>query len=211
MFEYNEIKSGESTIVKSVTQDFRREASVRPKQPGNLKGCRLCHGDHNVFKCKTYNHRDTIKDQIKRLNLCFNCLSTRHTSKECGSRFNCKNCQGRHHTLICHVPGPNPTNHPNVVRANTNQSSHVDRGSASNNTSTPEPIATSSNQTVDAQPGSHSSLVVSQSSCRVGSDLPSAVLPTVGVRVSNQQKNGIYEHVNRYGITKELYKHQFGT
>ena len=190
MFEYNEIKSGEPTVVKTVTQEYRREASVRPKQGGNSMGCKLCNGDHNVFNCKRYRNRDAIRDQMKRLNLCFNCLSTKHTSKECGSRFNCKNCQGRHHTLICHVPGPNPTNHPNVVRANTNQPSQVDRGSASNNTPTPEPIATSSNQAVGAQPGSHSNLVVSQSSCSVGGDLPSAVLPTVGVRVSNNRKAG---------------------
>ncbi|XP_065075025.1 uncharacterized protein LOC135698823 [Ochlerotatus camptorhynchus] len=40
--------------------------------------------------------------EVRRHQLCRNCLRKGHHSKDCSSSSNCRKCCGRHHTLLCH-------------------------------------------------------------------------------------------------------------
>ena len=67
--------------------------------------CIHCNGDHKVWNCdafKTASMEDK-KSSVSKAKLCFNCLSTGHQTKACSSKFSCKFCKSRHHSLI-HSP-----------------------------------------------------------------------------------------------------------
>ncbi|XP_062557644.1 uncharacterized protein LOC134222513 [Armigeres subalbatus] len=46
--------------------------------------------------------RDSL---LKSHGLCRNCFRAGHHAKECQSKYSCKNCKGRHHTLVCFKQG----------------------------------------------------------------------------------------------------------
>ncbi|XP_062534496.1 uncharacterized protein LOC134203623 [Armigeres subalbatus] len=64
--------------------------------------CVVCSSDHFLYQCNEF-HRMTVSDRdslLKSHGLCRNCFRTGHHAKECQSKFSCKNCKGRHHTLV---------------------------------------------------------------------------------------------------------------
>lgn len=65
--------------------------------------CFLCRGDHILRWCSVFAQlRPTEKDdEIRRHGLCRNCLGKGHTCRNCPSRFSCRRCGARHHTLLC--------------------------------------------------------------------------------------------------------------
>ncbi len=67
--------------------------------------CIHCNGDHKVWNCDAFKAASTEekKSSILTAKLCFNCLSPGHQTKACSSKFSCKFCKSRHHSLI-HAP-----------------------------------------------------------------------------------------------------------
>ncbi|XP_062558161.1 uncharacterized protein LOC134223040 [Armigeres subalbatus] len=69
--------------------------------------CVVCSSDHFLYQCNEF-HRMTVSDRdslLKTHGLCRNCFRTGHHAKECQSKYSCKNCKGRHHTLVCFKQG----------------------------------------------------------------------------------------------------------
>lgn len=68
-----------------------------------VKTCFYCQKDnHNIFKCHDFSilaPRDRY-NFIRDKNRCVNCLSDRHTIKDCISSHVCQDCQQKHHTLL---------------------------------------------------------------------------------------------------------------
>ena len=64
--------------------------------------CVVCSSQHPLWKCESFKQKSpTERWKIaKSAGACFNCLSTTHKATDCGSRFGCKTCAGRHHTLL---------------------------------------------------------------------------------------------------------------
>ena len=71
------------------------------RNSSNLKNCQFCQGDHKPTECTKYKSRDSRRERVLKLNLCFNCLSAKHKSKFCKSKHLCCKCHNRHHTAIC--------------------------------------------------------------------------------------------------------------
>lgn len=68
--------------------------------PGN---CECCDdGGHYIGKCPQLLALPVAErfQRLKGSNLCFNCLRPGHSTKVCQSG-NCRNCNGKHHTLLC--------------------------------------------------------------------------------------------------------------
>ncbi|GFT16782.1 integrase catalytic domain-containing protein [Trichonephila clavipes] len=64
--------------------------------------CAICKLPHLIYKCSAY-HNMKVSDrfkQIKRLNLCINCLKEHHKIKDCKSKNSCSVCKKRHHTSL---------------------------------------------------------------------------------------------------------------
>ncbi|XP_065090780.1 uncharacterized protein LOC135711748 [Ochlerotatus camptorhynchus] len=68
--------------------------------------CLACTGNHPLFQCGTFQRMSvTDRDSLLRSNsLCRNCFRQGHQAKECQSKYSCRNCKGRHHTLVCFKP-----------------------------------------------------------------------------------------------------------
>ena len=67
------------------------------------RSCSLCDSkEHLTFQCSAFKELSSSerRKRVKRLRLCFNCLSAGHKSESCQSRHSCRTCGQRHHTLI---------------------------------------------------------------------------------------------------------------
>ncbi|GFV32498.1 DUF1758 domain-containing protein [Trichonephila clavipes] len=64
--------------------------------------CAICKLPHLIYKCSTYQNMKVSDrfNQIKRLNLCINCLKEHHKIKDCKSKNSCSVCKKRHHTSL---------------------------------------------------------------------------------------------------------------
>ncbi|XP_065093404.1 uncharacterized protein LOC135714066 [Ochlerotatus camptorhynchus] len=70
------------------------------------KGCVSCSADHLLFQCQVFQRMaSSDKEALLRSHgLCRNCLKQGHQARECRSKFSCRKCTGRHHTLVCFKP-----------------------------------------------------------------------------------------------------------
>ncbi|XP_055590249.1 uncharacterized protein LOC129742374 [Uranotaenia lowii] len=67
------------------------------------RACVACNEDHPLFRCQAF-QRMKIDDReglLRSHSLCRNCFSKSHKAKECKSRYSCRHCKGRHHSLVC--------------------------------------------------------------------------------------------------------------
>lgn len=64
--------------------------------------CKICNGMHQHHKCPKFLEMPPAERhvQIKKINVCFNCLQDNHSSMNCTSKFTCRHCNKRHHSLI---------------------------------------------------------------------------------------------------------------
>lgn len=75
----------------------------------NVRSCKVCNGNHPVHQCTTFRKMNFSerKKCAKEKELCFNCLSPSHTSRDCQSS-SCRRCPGKkHNSLLCNE---NPLN-----------------------------------------------------------------------------------------------------
>ena len=71
--------------------------------PGFRYECMLCPGfKHPLFQCDLFYDMNVQRreEHIRAKNLCTNCLAPGHQGKECRSWARCRQCGGKHHTLI---------------------------------------------------------------------------------------------------------------
>ena len=63
--------------------------------------CVYCGGDHFSASCSKITTVKDRRDILLKSGRCFNCLKTRHKSRDCDSQRNCRHCNRRHHQSIC--------------------------------------------------------------------------------------------------------------
>ena len=87
--------------------------------------CQLCKGKHRITDCSqfitlTIHERKNI---IIKNKLCLNCFRPGHDSAHCPSKFSCRTCAKRHHTMI-HMPNKNGSSSNNQcsLKLQTNKS-----------------------------------------------------------------------------------------
>ncbi|XP_067208447.1 uncharacterized protein [Linepithema humile] len=64
--------------------------------------CPMCKQSHAFSKCPQFAARSPSqrRDLVKKFRRCYNCLSDRHMSINCNSKFACKTCSKRHHSML---------------------------------------------------------------------------------------------------------------
>ncbi|XP_062557300.1 uncharacterized protein LOC134222172 [Armigeres subalbatus] len=79
------------------------KASYSTMQSSSGAQCVACKESHYLHQCGVFQRMSvTDRDALLQTHfLCRNCFRVGHLSKGCRSKFNCKNCKGRHHTLVC--------------------------------------------------------------------------------------------------------------
>ncbi|XP_055614831.1 uncharacterized protein LOC129761148 [Toxorhynchites rutilus septentrionalis] len=99
--------------------------------------CHACNQRHPLVKCNKF-EKLPISEKLNILNfkrLCLNCFSRDHFARNCVSKYNCKVCQKRHHSLI------------HAAYTESSIRSNVDSSSSSSPRSTVQTNATTSEET----------------------------------------------------------------
>ncbi|XP_076300582.1 uncharacterized protein LOC143218899 [Lasioglossum baleicum] len=144
--------------------------------------CVFCTAPHTIRDCMAFrklNPRARF-DFLKPRRVCINCLNQNHTVSLCKSTNVCRECGGKHHTLLHR--GDKGSN-GNNVRAVSNSASQINSNSARapfvNNRSSP----VKSDGTTDQSPGETSKNVALHSSDTVPNDGKTVLLATAIVKV----------------------------
>ena len=72
------------------------------KSPHNPQLCIFFKKGHKNHQCPAFKALDVAicRQQANSLRACYNCLSTRHRSRDCPSHGRCRECNGQHHSLL---------------------------------------------------------------------------------------------------------------
>ncbi|XP_070162567.1 uncharacterized protein [Polyergus mexicanus] len=108
-----------SNFIKSRTRALMASAPVSAVKPGvkpiaasrvhaatasaNAQSqCSLCPARHFIHACPTFVSKNASqrRDIVKQQKRCFNCLSARHSIHECRSKYSCRVCHKRHHSML---------------------------------------------------------------------------------------------------------------
>ncbi|XP_036146380.1 uncharacterized protein LOC118646806 [Monomorium pharaonis] len=100
------IRALEECSLSSATKSSKPAASSRvhvaTASDGATSACPLCKARHYLNACpdfisKNVNQR---REMVKRFKRCFNCLSSRHAAPDCNSKYSCRSCAQRHHSML---------------------------------------------------------------------------------------------------------------
>ncbi|XP_075150836.1 uncharacterized protein LOC142224943 [Haematobia irritans] len=112
--ENNRVKLGSNKFVNSFQTNIseksegrvgRNKATSRPATTSpdpHILNCQLCKAVHFIRDCPRFIEKN-VNDRIhivKVSHLCYNCLSSSHGVKECKSKYGCRECNLRHHTML---------------------------------------------------------------------------------------------------------------
>ncbi|XP_076301820.1 uncharacterized protein LOC143219898 [Lasioglossum baleicum] len=89
--------------------------------------CPVCRASHNLSACPQFTSRNPHgrRELISKLNRCFNCLSNAHTTLDCSSKYSCRVCHRRHHSLLHEDVAPPPSGNSAPVSASSEVSAHL--------------------------------------------------------------------------------------
>lgn len=87
--------------------------------------CKFCKADHKIYNCNEFLKLPISAriEQVKKLNLCLNCLNGGHSIREC--RFGaCKKCNSKHNSLL-HYDNTNPSTNTGTPNETVSLSSYI--------------------------------------------------------------------------------------
>ncbi|XP_055590993.1 uncharacterized protein LOC129743074 [Uranotaenia lowii] len=96
--------SKEADTLGDLTEFIRRRIAVLEALPSKALELKGGYQQTAGQKQKPYVRRSTVSERVNLLRthgLCRNCLRTGHQARNCPSKFSCKQCSGRHHSLVC--------------------------------------------------------------------------------------------------------------
>lgn len=138
-FRTNKTKSGPP--VRSAFATRTSERPVRPKPGASLsellKSCTYCRGDHGIYQCTSFKTLTVLnrREYVMSHKLCFSCLSSAHLVSVCPSKYTCRSCGQRHHSLL-HIQssegGPS-LDTKTAIPSNPDNSTLADAGNSTSN------------------------------------------------------------------------------
>ncbi|XP_062534704.1 uncharacterized protein LOC134203884 [Armigeres subalbatus] len=129
--------------------------------------CYACSQYHFLVKCPRF-ERMNVADRMKLIDtnrLCANCFRHDHFARNCQSKYSCRHCQRRHHTMLHNVNSFNESSFQPPAQRPSNQADHQARPSSNQNntpfTTTTYTCANSSSQSSNTSPSSNSNVLLS--------------------------------------------------
>jgi hypothetical protein len=101
--------SGRSTNVHAATTKPGSSSPSSPKSSSSHRTsrtqavkCRLCNCDHRLYACSEFEALAAPErlQKVREMKLCENCLSPSHAIADCASKYACRHCHQRHHSLL---------------------------------------------------------------------------------------------------------------
>ncbi|XP_062549772.1 uncharacterized protein LOC134214408 isoform X2 [Armigeres subalbatus] len=118
------------TVLETIGKPVESNASINVKKPtqrsivshgafpSNLRKCVMCNEHHPLYQCATFSKLvpEDKEKEIRKHQLCRNCLRKGHQVRECSSSSTCRHCRGRHHSQLC----PNGCSNTNSFKPTEN-------------------------------------------------------------------------------------------
>ena len=104
--QFDSLSVSKHSTVPLNKQKQGKTTTFHVQKEGN---CSLCHdGSHPLYLCAVFKAKSVEEkfNTTSRLKVSTNCLSIYHFARNCPSRRSCKNCGGRHHSLLHHQHSP---------------------------------------------------------------------------------------------------------
>lgn len=106
------------TVLQTIGKTIDTSSSVPNKKLGqrviashgasqmSQRKCIFCSDHHPLYQCIVFSKMsvDEKEKEVRRHQLCRNCLRKGHQAKECPSSSTCRKCRGHHHTQLCFNP-----------------------------------------------------------------------------------------------------------
>ena len=169
----------ESGAIKVIPQASKMSDQREPRHQSyaaSITCSEICDVEHKLHACPEFKKMSTSQkyDLVKKKRACFNCLQTGHSVSECGSKFSCRECKAKHHTLL-HRQKPAITLH-----------------FGSNKTIAR--VSTSANTTIQSagSAGQQADTSVLTGHCGSGSPKAGALLPTAMVPIHNKSGERVH-------------------
>ncbi|XP_052855789.1 uncharacterized protein LOC128264392 [Drosophila gunungcola] len=139
--EFELSKSEPDKVFQVGSQQNKAKRSSHALVSTEEGACVKCNSkEHKIFICPKF--MDLSVEQrrtfVKAKSLCFNCLKFGHVSRKCESKFTCRTCHNRHHSLL-HVE--DSTAHAAVTRTHSTDEEQCDLGAPEDTTVTFSNIA----------------------------------------------------------------------
>lgn len=102
--EGNASKKSHASTPKAHTSTGATPKLIRSNLTATERGrCHYCQGEHYVGRCPSLEALPAAErfGKLKDSNLCYNCLTPGHGTRDCKSRHKCAKCNGSHHTILC--------------------------------------------------------------------------------------------------------------
>ncbi|XP_036345840.1 uncharacterized protein LOC118755100, partial [Rhagoletis pomonella] len=103
-FLYNACITLESVTPAATSRTGSRSVAVKTHQTTiEMKvKCQKCGGIHELHQCSEFLSMDVKARRafVATKRICYNCLRVGHISNNCRSKFSCRNCRKRHHSLL---------------------------------------------------------------------------------------------------------------
>ncbi|PIC47835.1 hypothetical protein B9Z55_007041 [Caenorhabditis nigoni] len=99
---FDDIISIEEMAQRSHNTSYKEERSIfTVKKTNSQRNCKFCsRNNHASYECKTVATLNDRRDYVKNKQLCYNCMNSGHTSRECRSP-KCRKCDKKHNSALC--------------------------------------------------------------------------------------------------------------
>nr|XP_029709473.1 uncharacterized protein LOC109417556 [Aedes albopictus] len=113
----------------------------------NAPSCFACSDRHFMFQCQSFAKMPVSqrRDLVSQRKLCWNCFRTGHQARSCTSKFSCRSCRDRHHTLLHDPSQPGKSSSAPAVTSKSHEALSVP------STSAPGPASTSQQVSMSVQ------------------------------------------------------------
>ncbi|XP_076301463.1 uncharacterized protein LOC143219345 [Lasioglossum baleicum] len=122
--------SSASTVAtsRSASNSSRVHATIASTSASNSSTpCPLCRAPHYLNSCPKFKAKNPSgrRELVQRFSRCFNCLSHSHALRDCPSKYSCRVCHKRHHSLLHDDALSPPTPTPEFATASASPSTEV--------------------------------------------------------------------------------------
>ncbi|XP_055590154.1 uncharacterized protein LOC129742298 [Uranotaenia lowii] len=104
--------------------------------------CPACSENHWLHLCSAFQRMSVANREslVRNNNLCRNCFRQGHRANECSSKYSCRKCKARHHTMVCF--------RAENTNENNKSKQQVERHQSENSSRLAEVVGTSSRTTI---------------------------------------------------------------
>ncbi len=81
---------------------IKQKTHTKPGNNKKFQNCPACNESHGLLRCPAFQNMDVDERNklVRDKRLCINCFSGLHGYRNCPSKFSCKTCGAKHHTML---------------------------------------------------------------------------------------------------------------